>query len=280
MSTIFDYAILNGTCLPVDRLQIPIFNKAIFSGFGVYEAIKVDQGRSFYLEEHMHRLLQSAAMIELALNVDSSTLVSWAETLREIDPQATWRLTVLALGAVEAGEQPLIAMRPEALTTYPAHFYRDGAKAVLYQGQRLMPACKSLNTLVNYLARRAATQAGALEGLLYHDGHLTEGARSNLFAVRQGQLITPPATEVLSGITRDIIVQVMQDTEYPIIEAPLPAEPSLYDEIFISSTSMHVMPITQIDDRPVSLGQVGPVTKLAAARFEAHYRQVMATFKE
>lgn len=280
MSTIFDYAILNGTCLPVDRLQIPIFNKAIFSGFGVYEAIKVDQGRSFYLEEHMHRLLQSAAMIELALNVDSSTLVSWAETLREIDPQATWRLTVLALGAVEAGEQPLIAMRPEALATYPAHFYRDGAKAVLYQGQRLMPACKSLNTLVNYLARRAATQAGALEGLLYHDGHLTEGARSNLFAVRQEQLITPPATEVLSGITRDIIVQVMQDTEYPIIEAPLPAEPSLYDEIFISSTSMHVMPITQIDDRPVSLGQVGPVTKLAAARFEAHYRQVMATFKE
>jgi branched-subunit amino acid aminotransferase/4-amino-4-deoxychorismate lyase len=278
LSTIFDYAILNGTCLPVDRLQISIFNKALFSGFGVYEAIKVDQGRPFYLEEHVQRLFQSAAMIDLALNVDGPTLISWVETLREIDPQATWRLTVLALGAVEAGEQPLIAMRPEALATYPPHFYRDGAKAVLYQGQRLIPACKSLNTLASYLARRAAIRVGALEGLLYHHGHLTEGSRSNLFAVRQGQLITPPAIEVLSGITRDIIVQVMQDTGHPVIEAPLPAEPSLYDEIFISCTSMHVMPITQIDGRPVGSGQVGPVTKLAAARFAAHYRQVMATF--
>jgi branched-subunit amino acid aminotransferase/4-amino-4-deoxychorismate lyase len=129
--------------------------------------------------------------------------------------------------------------------------------------------------LVNFMARRAATRVGALEGLLYHNGYLTEGARSNLFAVRQGKLLTPPATDVLSGITRDIILQVMVDTSSPVIEAPLPTDLSLYEEIFISSTSMHVMPITRIDGQPIGSGQVGPITKLAMARFETHYRAVM-----
>jgi branched-subunit amino acid aminotransferase/4-amino-4-deoxychorismate lyase len=145
----------------------------------------------------------------------------------------------------------------------------------LYEGQRSLPACKSLNTLVNYLARRAAIRVGALEGLLHHHGQLTEGARSNIFTVRRGQLITPPATDVLSGITRDVILQVMQDTAYPVVEAPVPVDVSWYDESFISSTSMHVMPITQINGQPVGNGRVGPVTHLVMDRFAAHYRRVM-----
>ena len=138
-----------------------------------------------------------------------------------------------------------------------------------------MPACKSLNTLVNFMARREATRAKALEGLLHHHGCIIEGSRTNLFAVRQGQLITPPASDVLSGITRDIILQVMQNTEYPVIETSLPVDLSLYEEIFISSTSMHVMPITQISGHPIGNGQVGPITQLAMERFKAHYRQVI-----
>jgi branched-subunit amino acid aminotransferase/4-amino-4-deoxychorismate lyase len=161
------------------------------------------------------------------------------------------------------------------LPTSAADFYQNGAAAVLYEGLRFMPACKSMNTLVNTLARRAATRAGALEGLLHHHGYLTEGGRSNIFAVRQGQLVTPPADEVLSGITRDVIIQVMQDTSYPVSETPLLADVSLYDELFISSTSMHVMPITRIDGRLIGAGRVGPITQVALARFNTHYRQVM-----
>jgi branched-chain amino acid aminotransferase len=67
----------------------------------------------------------------------------------------------------------------------------------------------------------------------------------------------------------------MQNTPHPVSEALLPADVSLYDELFISSTSMHVMPITRIDGRPVGTGQVGPLTRLALARFNTHYRQMM-----
>ncbi len=272
---IFDYAILNGKLLPVDRIQISLFDKAVFSSFGVYEAVKVDRGRPFHLEEHLRRLLKSAQMIELELGVDVATLVDWFNRLNQVEPQATWSLRITAFGAVEAGARPLIGMRPEALPTYPDSFYRHGAKAVLYAGRRTIPDCKSLNTLLNYLARRAAGRVGALEGLLHHHACLTEGARSNLFAVRQGQLLTPPEGEVLSGITREIILQVMQATQHPVVEAPVSTDLSLCDELFISSTSMHVMPITQVDGQPIGAGRVGPITKLAAARFEAYYRRVM-----
>ncbi len=271
---IFNYAILNGELLPVDQAQISIFNPAVFASFGVYEAVKVDQGRPFYLEEHLYRLLKSAQMIDLVLEVDVATLVDWFNRLRQVEPQASWRLRIIVLGATEA-DSPIIAMQPEVLPTYPARFYQEGATAVLYPGQRAIPLCKSLNTLVNFLARRAATRVGALEGLLHHDGYLTEGARSNLFVVRQGELITPPAGEVLSGITRDVILQVLAGTAYPVIEAPVSTDLSLYDEFFISSTSMHVMPITQIDGQLIGTGQVGPVTQVAMARFEAHYRRVI-----
>jgi branched-subunit amino acid aminotransferase/4-amino-4-deoxychorismate lyase len=271
----FNYAILNGKLLPVDQAQISIFNKALLSSFGVYETMRVERGRPFYLQEHLHRLLNSAEMIDLELGVDVVTLTGWFERLVKVDPQATWVLRILALGAVEVSAAPIIAMWPEALPTYPSAFYRDGAAAILYEGQRSIPACKSLNALVNYLARREAIRAGALEGLLYHNGYLTEGARSNIFVVRQGQLLTPPASEVLSGITRDVILRVMQETPHPVVEAPIPVGVSLYEEFFISSTSMHVMPITRIDGQPVGDGRIGPITKMVMERFEAHYRQTM-----
>jgi branched-subunit amino acid aminotransferase/4-amino-4-deoxychorismate lyase len=274
-SPIFEYAIVNGERLPVTEALVSIFNKAIFASFGVYETVKIECGCPFYLEDHLHRLLQSAALIDLELGVNVSTLTGWVERLKQIAPEATWRLIIIAFGANESSARPIIAMRPEPLPKYPDEFYQQGASAILYEGQRAIPVCKSLNTLVNFLARRAASRSDALEGLLYHNAHLTEGSRSNLFAVLQGQLITPPAGEVLSGITRDIIVQVMADTPYPVSEASLSTDLALYEEFFISSTSMHVMPITRINGRPIGGGQVGPVTRLAMERFEAHYRKVM-----
>jgi branched-subunit amino acid aminotransferase/4-amino-4-deoxychorismate lyase len=273
---IFDYAIVNGELIPVDQAKISIFNKALFSSFGVYETVKVDRGRPFHLEEHLQRLLKSAAILELDLGVDLATLAAWFERLCQVEPQATWSLRIFGIGAAEAGSSPIVAMQTDSLPLYPLTFYETGASAVLYEGQRHLPACKSLNTLANYLARRAATEVGALEGLLHHHGHLTEGARSNLFAVQQGHLITPPESEVLSGITREIIIQVMRSTDYPVVEAPVLVDLSLYEEIFISSTSMHVMPITRVDGQPIGNGQVGPVTRLAMERFERHYRQMLA----
>jgi branched-subunit amino acid aminotransferase/4-amino-4-deoxychorismate lyase len=71
----------------------------------------------------------------------------------------------------------------------------------------------------------------------------------------------------------------MQDTEHPVIETVLPVDLSLYEEVFISSTSMHVMPLTRINEQPIGDGQIGLVTKMAMKRFEAHYHHVISKSK-
>lgn len=182
---------------------------------------------------------------------------------------------MLGLGDLEKGTHPVVGLQALPLATYPDSFYQDGAKAILYEGKRAIPLCKSLNTLVNYMAGYLARKAGALEGLLHNDGYLTEGSRSSLFVVRDGQLLTCPQERVLPGITRDVLMRVMQETDYPIIEADMPIDLSLYEEVFITATSMHVMPITQVDGNPVGDGKVGPVTQLAMTRFNDYYRQVI-----
>ena len=276
-SKIFNYVVVNGERMLAEQAQTAIFNDALLSSFGVYETVKIDQGRPFYLEDHLQRLHRSAEMIDLKLGVDVPTLARWFDRLIEVDRQASWGLRILALGALSPNRNALIAMQANPLATYPESLYHQGASAVLYEGQRAIPNCKSLNTLVNFLARTRATQAGALEGLLHHNGCITEGSRTNLFAVRAGKLITPPESTILPGITRDIVLDVMRDTDYPVVEETISTDLSQYDEFFISSTSMHVMPITRIEGRPIGNGQVGPVTKITMVKFEAHYEQAIET---
>ena len=275
-SKIFDYVIVDGERLLATNARTNIFNDAYLASFGIYETAKVDQGRPFYLEDHLHRLLRSAQLIDLNLNVDVPTLSSWFDRLYEVDPGATWGLRILVLGAKGNQGQPMIAMQANPLQTYPKRLYQAGAKAVLYEGLRALPACKSLNTLVNHMARQRAGQANALEGILHYGGYLTEGSRSSFFVVLRGRLVTAPEATVLPGITRELVLQVMQDTAHPVTEQPVLADLGQIEEAFISSTSMHVMPITQIDDRIIGSGQVGPITKLAMARFNSFYDRVMA----
>ena len=274
-SQLFNYAVVNGQLLPAGEAQISIFNEALFSSFGVYETIKIDRGRPFYLHDHLRRLLKSAGLIDLTLGVDVSTLAGWFELLHQIDLQATWNLKIIALGTLASNAGAIIAMQANPLNRYPDNFYKYGARAALFEGQRAIPTCKSLNTLVNFLARRRATQTGALEGLLHHNGYLTEGSRSNLFAVQNGILITPPEPMVLPGITRDIVLQIMRAENITIVEEPLSTDLSKYNEIFISSTSMHVMPVTLIEGQRIGDGRVGPITQMGMQAFNQHYNKVM-----
>ena len=138
-------------------------------------------------------------------------------------------------------------------------FIAKGATAITFEGQRSLPQAKTLNTLVSFLAQRYARAAGVHEGLLHHDGHLTEGSNSNLFAVIDDTLLTAPAQQVLSGVARDMVFHVAGQDGIPLRETDLQlSDLPRWDECFITSTSRHVMPLTAIDGRPVGDGRVGP----------------------
>lgn len=274
----FEYVILNGRMRPASEAQVSLFSPALFSSFGVYESIEVVDGVPFHLHDHLSRLAESAEMIELSLPYSIYEIISWVNRLIPQNGNRDCLLRVIALGVTQAEDEALVAVLPQPSPHYPDSFYRDGANVITFEGSRAMPACKSLNTLVNYLARRHAIRAGVHEAVLRLGGEMTEGSRSNIFAVCQDEIRTPPSDRVLSGITRDIVIRLALEAGYRMSESPLYLMhlPQL-SEFFITSTSMHIVPVVRIGHSLVGEGCVGPVTLDLMDRFERYHRAYVAT---
>ena len=271
-------AIVNGSLVPVQQACISLSNPALLGAFGVYESIEVVQGVAFHLEEHLVRLADSARMLDLHLPCRVDELVGWVCHLMAANGDSDSFLRVMVWGDARDGDESVVAILPQARPQYAKAYYQVGAPAVTFEGCRFMPACKSLNTLVNYLARRKAVRAGVLEGILYADGQLTEGARSNLFVVRRGRLQTPPADRALSGITREVVLRLARAAGHDVTESPVYlADWDEFEECFLTSTSMHIVPVVRIDGRAIGQGQVGPMTRDLMERFSQYHTSYLAS---
>jgi branched-chain amino acid aminotransferase len=266
----------NGELIPPAEARISIFNPALSGSYGVYESFQIVHGVPFAESEHLQRLAHSAAMIDLALPADLATFRAWIAGLLSANEAVECALRIFVLGPENGGETAAYIW-PQPAPTYPAAFYSEGATAITFEGQRSLPQAKTLNTLVSFLAQRNARAAGVHEGLLYHDGHLTEGSNSNLFSVIDDTLLTAPAQQVLSGVARDMVFRVAGQHDIPLRETDLAlSDMPRWHESFITSTSRHVMPITAIDGRPVGDGRVGPHSRRLMALFEDYFRQMIA----
>jgi branched-chain amino acid aminotransferase len=275
----FEHVILNGQLRPATEAKVSLFSPALFSSFGVYESVEVVRGVPFHLQDHLLRLAESAEMIELGLPYSTYDIVGWVSRLILENGNQDCLLRIIALGVTQTEEEALVAILPQPLPRYPDSYYREGATVITFEGSRPLPACKSLNTLVNYLARRQAIRAGVHEAILRtSNGEMTEGSRSNIFAVRRGELLTPPSDRVLSGITRDITIRLALEAGYHASEVPLNIiDLSRFDEFFATSTSMHIIPIVRISDVPVGEGRVGPVTLDLMDRFERYHHDYIGS---
>lgn len=266
------YVLRNGALVLPAQATISVFNPAIYGAYGVYESMQVVNGVVFAQALHLQRLARSAGLLGLRLPADCATLERWIADVLRANAATEATLRLFAVGGDDDAEGVLFIW-PQPPTRFPARFYTEGATAITFAGERYLPQAKSLNTLVTYLARRQAQAAAAHEALLHHDGYLTEGSNSNLFAVVDGEVWTPPADQVLAGVTRDLLMDLAGRHGLIIREAPLAlADLPRWQECFITSTSRHVMPITAVDGRPVGDGRVGPLTQRLAAIFEAYFR--------
>jgi branched-subunit amino acid aminotransferase/4-amino-4-deoxychorismate lyase len=265
------YVLRNGALVLPAQASISVFNPAIYGAFGVYESMQVANGVVFARDAHMQRLAHSAEIVGLRLPADLTTFGRWIAEVLEANAATDCTLRLFVVGG--EGDEPAAFIWPQQPPIFPATYYADGVAVITVEGERYLPQAKSLNTLVTFLARRRAQEQGVHEALLHHAGYLTEGSNSNLFAVIDGQVLTPPGEQVLAGVTRDLLVSLSQGHECAIREAPLAlADISRWSECFITSTSRHVMPVTTLDGRPVGDGGVGPLTRRLAALFEDYFR--------
>jgi len=265
------YISRNGILVAPADASVSVLTPALYGAYGVYESLQVVEGIPFEEAGHLRRLAHSAEILALPLPADLGTFHRWIAEALAANGAPACTLRVFVVGPENGGEA-IAYLWPQTQPVYPQEYYVGGASAITFEGCRYLPQAKSLNSLVSFLAQRAARAAGVHEGLLRREGLLTEGSNSNLFALVEGVVLTPPAQAVLSGVTRDLVIALAAANGIPLREELLPmADMSRWTECFITSTSRHVMPVTTVDGKPVGDGLVGPVTRKLRALFEAYF---------
>ncbi|RUM94985.1 MAG: D-amino acid aminotransferase [Thiothrix sp.] len=264
---------LNGEWMPAQDAQISVFDRGFLFADGVYEVIPVYRGKPFHLQQHFTRLSRSLAAIDLDNPLEEN---KWFDAIEKlIAENGAGNMSIYLQISRGVSSVPRDHQFPEVFTptffmaSHPIKPLTDNPdkaaiKAILKDDIR-WGRCdiKSVSMLGNAMLRQSAVSSGAQEALLMRNGHMTEGAASNLFIVQNGEIMTPPeGPEILSGITRATVLSLAKEFGIQTHEAPLPANTiTQADEVWISSSTKGIAPIIQIDDIPIGNGAPGPVWK-------------------
>lgn len=274
----------NGEELPLDQVRVSVLDRSFLFGDAVYEMLRLYDGRPFLLAEHLERLRYSLGELRIRADVDRlerrmrSTLehsrvangAIYIHISRGAAPRRTHQFPVPPPPPNE-----LIWVR--AVEGDAAAAYREsGATAITVPDLRWKRCdIKSVNLLGNVLAAEAAEEAGCFEAILIgSDGVITEGSHTSVFGVQAGRVLTAPLqSNVLPGITRSLVVKLAARVGVPIVEESLRQNQLReLDELFITGTSIDLLPVTVVDGRPVGSGRPGPV----AARLRQAYLDFVA----
>jgi branched-chain amino acid aminotransferase len=244
-----NYFSRNGTILPIEQAVIPLSSVEYSYGYGVYETVRRSKGITYFLTQHCARLLNSAKIIDLPHGFSDHFVAQSVQELVAQNDAETCNLKILLIGGHTPETASLYIMCLNPL--FPDRkLYSQGATAITYAYERAFPQAKTLNMLPSFLAYREARQADAYDALLVNRrGQITEGTRTNFFAFRGRTIISPPATDILLGVTRDHVLQVARDSNFELAEQPIQlAELATYDNFFLTSTSAKILPLRSIDN--------------------------------
>jgi branched-chain amino acid aminotransferase len=267
--------------------KISVFDHGLLYGDGVFEGIRSYGGRVFRLREHVDRLYDSAHAIGLKVPIGREAMARAIEdTLKVNNLRDAYIRVVVTRGAGSLGLDPRSTSNPQviiitdSIQLYPAELYEHGLKIVTAGTIRnhpaaLNPRIKSLNYLNNILARMEGTTAGCLEALmLNHKGEVAECTGDNIFVVRDGALHTPSVTAgILEGITRATVIELARKRGIEVIERSMDRHDIFTaDECFLTGTAAEVIPVVELDGRPIGDGRPGPITRDLHRRFHAYVR--------
>jgi len=267
---------LNNRIVPNNKAVISVYDHGFLYGDGIYETLRAYDGIVFMLDQHVERLFRSASIISLKIKKTPDAIKKAvyktlsANRLKE----AVIRITV-SRGSGPTGLDPALCTDPtfviiaRKFAHYPNMYYKKGVRIAIVDTKRnykgaLNPQIKSLNFLNNILAKIEAKKKDAYEAIMKnYRGYIAEGTISNIFFIKDQVLCTPSLdVGILDGITRKIIIETAGNAGIQVIEGRF-KEDDLYnaDEMFISNTTMEVMPVSEIDNKTIS-SRAGNLTKI------------------
>lgn len=279
---------LNGEYMFHSEAVVPVDDRGFLFADGVYEVVRVYHGVPFMADAHWRRLRDGLAALRIRdTGVDALPAVM-QRLIEENGVTGDGTVYVQVTRGVAPRKHafpppdvhPTIYVAAKPFNQYPDDFFRGGVPAVSVADTRWSRCdVKSIALLPNVLANQQAHEAGAFEALFIRDGVLIEGSHSNLFAVIDETLVTYPACNyILAGITRGLVLELAAELGIPAREAPIYVDRiDDVDELFLSGTTTEVMPLVQLNGRPVGAGTPGPVTRRIQNAFRQRVEQEAAS---
>ena len=274
---------LNGVFLDAQDAMVPVTDRGFVFGDGVYEVWRVVRGALFESARHHARLQRGLRELELGAppSVEADALSRIAARLLAANDlsrsEATLYLQVTRGAAVRTHYYPPEGTPPTvyiaaAPFNAPDALRQTGSSAITLPDIRWARCdLKTIQLLSNVLGKQRARERGAIESIFVREGRLTEGSHCSLFGMVDGTLRTHPASEaILHGVTRDVILELAAELRLRVREEAITTdEIAGLEELFITGTTMDVMPIITLDDRPVGTGAPGPIAKELFTRLRA-----------
>ena len=279
---------LNGKLVPKEEAKVSVFDHGFLYGDGVFEGIRIYNGRIFKLKEHIERLYASAHAIDLKPPLTQEELLqATVETVRANNLRDGYIRIVISRGEGDLGldpkkcPNPTVVIIADKIAIYPEEVYKKGMKIITVSTRRnspqaLNPNIKSLNYLNNILAKIEANRANVPEAIMLSiEGYVAEATGDNIFIVKNKTLITPPLhLGVLPGITRQTVIELAKERGIITEEKPF----TLYDvytadECFLTGTAAEIVPVVEVDGREINGGVPGEITLLLMKDFHEYVKK-------
>lgn len=277
---------LNGEYLSPQAARVSVFDRGFMFGDGVYEFLPVFGRRIFRLSQHLERLDSSLRKLSITNPLSAA---QWRELCQrlidgnEADDQSIYIHITRGVAPRDhhypKGVTPTVFAYAQPLPCPTPEQFANGVSAITAPDIRWNRCdIKAISLLANAMLRQQAVEAGAAEAILIRDGFMTEGAACNIFIVDKDIAVTPPKSNlILPGITRDLLIELMQAGGMPCEErAVSEAQLRAADEIWLTSSSREILAIVRLDGKQVGTGRPGP----AHARALALYREYKQAFVE
>lgn len=282
-----DIVYLNGQYLPIQQATISVMDRGFLFGDSVYEVIPVFGGRLLRLGSHLERLKRSLRRISLSCPLADE---QWQEIFSKLlDKNAGEDRAIylqISRGAYsrrdlgidhQSDSNPTVFIMVVQVKPVDVSIVAAGITAITVDDFR-WNACdiKSTSLIANVMLRQQATEAGVDDAILIKDGLVTEGTASNIFIVKDGEIITPPTgLQLLSGITRELVIEIARNntilvTERDIRESELPTA----DEIWMTSSTREIAPVINLNGNMVGDGMAGAMWKKVMALYQQYKQEL------
>jgi branched-chain amino acid aminotransferase len=279
---------MNGEFVAWEDAKVHVLTHGLHYGTGVFEGIRcydTELGPAvFRHREHLDRLERSAKLYYMPLPYSLEELRSATHELIARNGLRSCYIRPIAYrGYGQMGLNPLDAPVDVTIALWEWGAYlgeegkRSGVRAKVSSWRRispdsLIPHAKASGQYLNsVLAKIESLKAGYDEAILLDDhGRVCEGSGENIYAVRDGVIVTPPQTaSILDGINRRSVLQIARDLGYTVIERDLArAELYLADEVFLTGTAAELVPVREVDDHAIGSGEPGEITRVLQGAFE------------